>query len=59
MTGLFVTERVLTVRARGPRHMALAALPMTGFSVLWFVIAGFALLMAGGELVRIVPRRHA
>jgi LPXTG-motif cell wall-anchored protein len=34
-------------------------LPATGFSVLWFVIAGFALLMAGGALMRILPRRHA
>lgn len=37
----------------------LAALPVTGLSVLWFVIAGFALLMAGGALWRIVPRAHA
>jgi LPXTG-motif cell wall-anchored protein len=37
---------------------ALAALPVTGFSVLWFVIGGFALLMAGGALLRIAPRRH-
>jgi LPXTG-motif cell wall-anchored protein len=36
----------------------LATLPVTGFSVLWFVIAGFALLMAGGALLRIVPRRQ-
>ena len=38
---------------------SLATLPMTGFSVLWFVIASFALLMAGGALLRIVPRGHA
>ena len=37
----------------------LAALPVTGFSVVWFLIAGFALLMAGGALLRIVPRREA
>lgn len=43
----------------GGSAATLAALPVTGFSVLWFVIAGFALLMAGGALLRIVPRRHA
>jgi LPXTG-motif cell wall-anchored protein len=37
---------------------SLAMLPVTGFSILWFVIAGFALLMAGGALLRIAPRRH-
>lgn len=37
----------------------LATLPVTGFSVIWFVIAGFALLMAGGALLRIAPRRNA
>jgi LPXTG-motif cell wall-anchored protein len=36
----------------------LATLPVTGFEVLWFVIAGFALLMAGGALLRIAPRRQ-
>lgn len=36
----------------------MAALPVTGFSMIWFVIAAFALLMAGGALLRIVPRRH-
>ena len=36
----------------------LAALPMTGFNVVWFLIAGFALLMAGGALLRIAPRKH-
>jgi LPXTG-motif cell wall-anchored protein len=37
----------------------LSMLPVTGFSVIWFVIAGFTLLMAGGALLRIAPRRHA
>ncbi|HMG42372.1 MAG TPA: LPXTG cell wall anchor domain-containing protein [Acidimicrobiales bacterium] len=37
----------------------LATLPVTGFSVVWFVIAGFALLMAGGALLRITPRKHS
>jgi LPXTG-motif cell wall-anchored protein len=36
----------------------MAALPLTGFSMIWFVIAAFALLMAGGALLRIAPRRH-
>ena len=36
----------------------LATLPVTGFSIVWFLIAAFALLMAGGALLRIIPRRH-
>lgn len=36
----------------------IAALPMTGFSVLWWILAGFALLMAGGALLRLAPRRQ-
>jgi LPXTG-motif cell wall-anchored protein len=34
-------------------------LPFTGFDVIWFVIAGFALIMAAGAVWRIVPRRQA
>lgn len=37
----------------------LAALPQTGFSAIWFVLAAFALVMAGGALLRIAPRRQA
>lgn len=37
----------------------LAALPRTGFDSVWFVIAAFALIMAGGALLRIAPRRQA
>lgn len=37
----------------------LGTLPVTGFDAVWFVIAGFALLMAGGALLRIIPRRQA
>lgn len=35
----------------------MAALPVTGFSMIWFVIAAFALLMAGGALLRVMPRK--
>ena len=38
---------------------SLAMLPVTGFNVLWLVIAGFALLMAGGALLRIMPRKRS
>jgi LPXTG-motif cell wall-anchored protein len=37
----------------------LATLPMTGFSVVWFVIAAFALMMAGGALLRTLPKKHS
>jgi LPXTG-motif cell wall-anchored protein len=37
----------------------LAMLPVTGLNVLWLVIAGFTLLMAGGALLRIAPKRHS
>lgn len=35
-----------------------ATLPFTGFNALWYVLAGFALIMAGGALLRIAPRRQ-
>lgn len=35
-----------------------ATLPVTGFDVVWFVLAGFALLMAGGALLRVIPRKQ-
>lgn len=34
-------------------------LPFTGFNVVWFVLAGFALLATGTALLRLVPRRQA
>lgn len=34
-------------------------LPFTGLNLAWFVVAGFALLMAAGAVWRIVPRRQA
>ena len=37
----------------------LATLPFTGFDVVWFAVAAFALLMAAGALWRIVPRAQA
>lgn len=37
----------------------LATLPQTGLDAVWFVIAAFALLMAGGALLRIAPRHQA
>ena len=33
--------------------------PRTGFDAVWLVIAAFALVMAGGALLRIAPRRQA
>lgn len=36
----------------------LGMLPVTGFDMLWYVVAGFTLLMAGGALLRILPRRQ-
>lgn len=38
-----------------------AALPFTGLSIslLWFVLAAFALLSAGGALLRVAPSLHA
>jgi hypothetical protein len=35
------------------------ALPFTGLNVMWFAVAGFALLMAAGAIWRIVPRSEA
>lgn len=35
----------------------IATLPVTGLSTIWYVIAAFALLMAGGALLRIIPRK--
>jgi len=35
-----------------------ATLPITGFNLLWYTIAAFTLLMAGGALLRITPRKH-
>jgi LPXTG-motif cell wall-anchored protein len=35
----------------------LATLPRTGFGTIWLILAAFALLMAGGALLRIAPRR--
>ena len=32
------------------------ALAVTGFSVLWFVLAAFTLISAGFALLRLVPR---
>ena len=38
-----------------------AALPFTGLSLnlLWFVLAAFALMSAGGALLRVAPSLHA
>jgi hypothetical protein len=43
----------------GVAGVALGTLPFTGFNLIWVVIAGFALLMAGGACWRIVPRTQA
>jgi LPXTG-motif cell wall-anchored protein len=36
-----------------------ALLPRTGFDVVWFVLAAFALIGAGTALLRVLPRRSA
>jgi LPXTG-motif cell wall-anchored protein len=36
----------------------LSTLPHTGLELIWFIIAGFALLMAAGALWRTIPRRQ-
>src|SRR5262249_54343266 len=41
------------------RMLSAGKLPFTGLDIVWFVIAGFALLMAAGALWRIVPRTEA
>ncbi len=33
-------------------------LPFTGFNILWFILAAFALITAGAALLRIAPRRE-
>jgi hypothetical protein len=38
---------------------AAGALPFTGLNVMWFAVAGFALLMTAGAIWRIVPRAEA
>jgi hypothetical protein len=43
----------------GGAGTTLGTLPFTGLELTWFVIAGFALLMAAGALWRIVPRTEA
>ena len=37
----------------------LGALPFSGLSLVWFVVAAFALVMAATALWRIVPRTQA
>lgn len=45
--------------AIGGTAATLGMLPMTGFNVVWFVVAAFALIMAGGAVLRIIPRKQA
>ena len=44
----------------GPLMSGGAALPFTGlsFSLLWFLLAAFAMLSAGGALLRVAPSLH-
>jgi hypothetical protein len=37
---------------------AAGTLPFTGFSTIWMVLAGFALLSVGTAIMRIIPRRE-
>jgi LPXTG-motif cell wall-anchored protein len=41
-----------------PAAVSTAMLPVTGFNVLWFAIAGFTLIGAGLAALRIAPRLH-
>jgi hypothetical protein len=34
-----------------------AALPFTGFNIVWLLISAFALAMAAGAVLRTVPKR--
>jgi LPXTG-motif cell wall-anchored protein len=38
---------------------SMGMLPMTGFNLVWFLVAAFTLIMAGGALLRLVPRKEA
>ena len=44
----------------GPLMSGGAALPFTGlsFSLLWLLLAAFALMSAGGALLRVAPSLH-
>jgi hypothetical protein len=35
-----------------------ATLPFTGLSLIWVLLAGFALIAAGTAIVRVIPRKH-
>jgi hypothetical protein len=43
----------------GSGVVAGSGLAMTGFNVMWLLLAAFALVAAGGALMRILPRRSA
>lgn len=34
-----------------------ALLPLTGFNIVWYAVAGFTLVSAGLALLRLVPKR--
>lgn len=42
-----------------PALAAGATLPFTGFSLVWYVLAAFALLAAGLAILRVIPRGKA
>jgi LPXTG-motif cell wall-anchored protein len=44
--------------AAGGAGAAGAMLPLTGFNVIWFVVAGFTLVSAGLAIMRLMPRRE-
>lgn len=44
--------------AAGSGVVAGTGLAMTGFNVVWLALAAFALVAAGGALLRLVPRRQ-
>jgi hypothetical protein len=45
-------------QTRAVAGTALGTLPFTGLNLTWTVLAAFALLAAGGALMRIAPRRR-
>lgn len=42
----------------GSGAIAGTGLAMTGFNVVWLLLAAFALVAAGGAFLRLVPRRE-
>ena len=48
-----------TAGAAGGAVVGGAMLPVTGFNLVWFLVAAFTLISAGLAVLRLVPRRRA